>query len=109
MASYGKNFKLKHVYIGDTKLRKSFCGDTKIWSGASIVNYYSGNELLGTREIDEGLNVLNPSIIPSKAGYTFLGWNTDSTAEEPSSKRGQQQPERGSEGHHRLYHRRRIR
>lgn len=48
----------------------------KVWSGASEVSYYDGDTLLGTEDVDEGEDVLHPSINTSKSGYTLYGWTT---------------------------------
>ena len=48
----------------------------KVWSGASEVSYYDGNTLLGIEEVDEGEDVLHPSIDTTKSGYTLYGWTT---------------------------------
>ena len=54
----------------------------KVWSGASEVSYYDGDVLLGTEEVDEGEDVLHPSISTTKSGYTLYGWATSKTATE---------------------------
>lgn len=62
--------------LGNKKVKYIFRGSTKVWSGASVVSYYDGNTLLGTEEVDEGEDVLRPSIDTSKSGYTLVGWST---------------------------------
>lgn len=54
----------------------------KVWSGASEVSYYDGDTLLGVEEVDEGEDVLHPSINTTKSGYTLYGWATTKGAEE---------------------------
>lgn len=46
----------------------------QVFTSASAVSYYDGNTLLGIEEVDEGLDVLRPSIDTSKDGYTLVGW-----------------------------------
>lgn len=53
----------------------------KVWSGASEVSYYDGDTLLGTEEVDEGEDVLHPSINTAKSGYTLYGWATTKGSE----------------------------
>lgn len=53
----------------------------KVWSGASEVSYYDGDTLLGTEEVDEGEDVLHPSINTTKSGYTLYGWATTKGSE----------------------------
>ncbi len=53
----------------------------QVWTGASTVNYYDGDTLLGTEEIDENEDVLRPTTIDtSKAGYTLYGWKASPDA-----------------------------
>lgn len=53
----------------------------KVWSGASEVSYYDGDTLLGIEEVDEGEDVLHPSISTTKSGYTLYGWATAKDSE----------------------------
>lgn len=62
--------------LGDKKVKYIYRGSTKVYSSGSIVSYYDGNTLLGTEEIEEGLDVLHPDIDTSKANYTLIGWGT---------------------------------
>lgn len=48
-----------------------------VWSGASVVHYYDNTTLLGTEEVDEGEDVLHPSITTTKSNYTLIGWSTE--------------------------------
>lgn len=48
-----------------------------VWSGASVVHYYDNTTLLGTEEVDEGEDVLHPSIDTTKSNYTLVGWSTE--------------------------------
>ena len=52
----------------------------KIWSGASTISYYDGATLIGTEEVDEGEDVLHPSLDTSKEGYTLYGWKLSEEA-----------------------------
>jgi len=65
---------LKKFTLDGEKVKKWTHNGVKIWSGASVVSYYDGTTLLGTEEIDEGSDVLHPSISTSKEGYTLVGW-----------------------------------
>lgn len=74
--------KIRHAYVfhdGEfKKLRKAWYFKNgefhQVWSGASEVSYYDGNTLLGVEEVDEGEDVLHPSLDTSKTGYTLVGW-----------------------------------
>jgi len=68
-----KNSKFKLMY-GSNKVKALMFGNSKVWSGASVVSYYDGDTLLGTEEVDEGSDVLHPNISTSKSGYTLVGW-----------------------------------
>ena len=74
--------KIKKIASGGqlTKVREAWIFKNgefhKVWSGASEVSYYDGNTLLGTAEVDEGEDVLHPSINTTKSGYTLYGWAT---------------------------------
>lgn len=74
--------KIRHAYVFHNgefkKLRKAWYFKNgefhQVWSGASEVSYYDGNTLLGVEEVDEGEDVLHPSLDTSKTGYTLVGW-----------------------------------
>jgi hypothetical protein len=74
--------KLVKLFKGTTKVKYIYKGTDKVWSGASIVSYYDGETLLGTQEIDEGVDVLRPNITTAKEGYTLYGWGLTSDATE---------------------------
>lgn len=79
--------KIKKIASGGqlTKVREAWIFKNgefqKVWSGASEVSYYDGNTLLGTVEVDEGEDVLHPSINTTKSGYTLYGWATTKGSE----------------------------
>lgn len=69
----GTNLK-KMTYNGQ-KVKKWIHNGVKVWSGATVVRYYHGSTLLGTKEVDEGNDVLRPSGISTAiSGYTMIGW-----------------------------------
>lgn len=74
----GTNLK-KMTYNGQ-KVKKWIHNGVKVWSGATVVYYYSGSTLLGTKEVDEGNDVLRPSGISTAiSGYTMIGWATSNS------------------------------
>lgn len=74
----GTNLK-KMTYNGQ-KVKKWIHNGVKVWSGATVVSYYDGSTLLGTKEVDEGEDVLRPSdISTTKSGYTMIGWATSNS------------------------------
>ncbi len=67
--------RIKKIYLGSTKIKKIYKGTDQVYSSGSLVSYYNGSTLLGTREFEEGESVLSPTgISPTKSGYTFKGW-----------------------------------
>lgn len=78
--------KIKKVAVGQqlTKIKGAYIWDgtdfVRVWSGASQVSYYDGNTLLGTIEVDEGEDVLHPSLDTTKSGYTLYGWATSKSS-----------------------------
>lgn len=74
--------KIRHAYVFNNgefkKLRKAWYFKNgefhQVWSGASEVSYYDGNTLLGIEEVDEGEDVLHPSLSTAKENYTLVGW-----------------------------------
>lgn len=72
MALQFGNAKPKLMY-GNSKV-KLMCGSTKLYSSGSAVSYYDGATLIGTLDVDEGLDVLHPDLPLNKDGYTLVGW-----------------------------------
>ena len=71
---------LKKMIYNSQKVKKWIHNGVKVWSGATVVYYYSGSTLLGTVEVDEGNDVLRPSgISTAKSGYTMIGWATSNS------------------------------
>lgn len=65
---------LKKLTHDGHKVKKWTHDGVKVWSGATVVSYYDGDTLIGTEEVDEGADVLHPSLSLSKEGYTHVGW-----------------------------------
>ena len=74
--------KVSKIFKGTTKVKYIYRGTTKGWSGASLVSYYDGETLIGTEEVDEGLDVLHPSFSTAKEGYTLYGWSDSPNSDE---------------------------
>lgn len=74
--------KVSKVFKGTSKVKYIYKGTTKVWSGASVVSYYDGNTLIGTEEVDEGLDILHPSFSTAKEGYTLYGWTNVADSDE---------------------------
>ena len=72
MALQFGNAKPKLMY-GNSKVKLMY-GSTKLYSSGSAVSYYDGATLIGTLDVDEGLDVLHPDLPLSKDGYTLVGW-----------------------------------
>lgn len=68
------NVKLKKFTHNGQKVKKWIHNGVKVWSNGAEVSYYDGTNLLGTFDVEEGLDVLHPPIDTSKADYTLVGW-----------------------------------
>ena len=66
--------KLKRFTHNGQKVKKWIHNGVKVWSNGAEVSYYDGTNLLGTFDVEEGLDVLHPPIDTSKADYTLVGW-----------------------------------
>lgn len=67
--------KLKKHTHDDYTVKKWTHDGVKVYSSGSVISYYNGSTLLGTKEYDEGADVLRPGYSPTKSGYTFVGWS----------------------------------
>lgn len=73
--------KIKKIGIGRglTKIKYGYIWKDaqfkRVWSGASEVSYYDGNNLLGVEEVEDGADALHPSVSTTKTGYTLYGWS----------------------------------
>lgn len=65
----------KHTHNG-YKVSKWTHDGVKVFSSGTVVSYYNGSSLIGTKEYNEGADVLKPGYSPTKSGYTFIGWST---------------------------------
>ena len=77
--SFGGDLKIKE-FVGDYKVRKGYVGDLLVYTSASEVTYHVDTNNATMIEVDEGESILNPSITPTKSGYTFIGWRYDTQA-----------------------------
>lgn len=64
---------------GLTKIKAGYMYESgewnKVWSFGSEVSYYDDDTLIGKEDVDEGHDVLHPSLtMPAKENYTFCGW-----------------------------------
>lgn len=84
MAIYKTSNKTK-LYIGSVKIKKSYNGATQIYSSGNVTTYIVSGSVFHSQEFEEGQSVLSPSKIPSKSGYTFLGWSTTASGDILSS------------------------
>lgn len=72
MSLYGTN-KFKAFY-GNQKVKAIMYGTQKVWSGATEITYKDGDRVIGVQEVEEGQDVLHPSLDLTKTGYTLVGW-----------------------------------
>ncbi len=80
MAGYYTNHKLK-IMCGSQKIKKGFYRQQKIYASGNVVTYHVDSGVTYQEEVDEGASILSPkSFVPSKSGYTFIGWRPDSIA-----------------------------
>lgn len=69
------------LYLGGNKVRKVFLGTQQVYSAGNIVTYHVDANAVYQEEIDSEASCLSPkTFIPSKAGWTFMGWRGDSAA-----------------------------
>lgn len=79
-ATKSGDFKLK-LALGDVDVSKMYLGDVKVYSAGSTVTYYIDPTNYAVEEWDSDLDVLTPStFVPTKSGWTFVGWREDTTA-----------------------------
>lgn len=67
---------------GLTKIKAGYMYESgewnKVWSFGSEVSYYDDDTLIGKEDVDEGRDVLHPSLtMPAKENYTFCGWTLE--------------------------------
>ncbi len=80
MAIYRAGDKAK-LNIGAAKVKKMYRGDVKVYSAGNICTYHVDTGITYQEEVDEGASCLSPkSFTPAKAGWTFLGWRGDASA-----------------------------
>lgn len=80
MATYIGSQKAKW-FLGNTKIKKVYRGDQKLYSSGNIVTYYVDSSTVYQEEVEEGASCLSPkTFTPTKSGWTFLGWRADKTA-----------------------------
>ena len=81
MSIYTGNQKLKKLYIGNQAVRKAYLGNQLVYSAGNIVTYHVDAGVRYQEEVGEGESCLSPkTFTPQKAGWTFVGWRTDSVA-----------------------------
>lgn len=80
MSGYYIGNKFKMI-CGNSKIKKGLCGGNVIYSGANPVTYYVDINVVYTEEVDDGNTLLSPTtFIPTKDGWTFVGWRMDDVA-----------------------------
>ena len=69
------------AYLGATKMKAGYIGATRVYSAGSTVTYIVDSGKSYIEEIDIGVSCLSPqSFTPTKSGWTFVGWRTDTVA-----------------------------
>lgn len=80
MSIYIGNRKAK-LYIGNKKVKKAYLGNRLVYSAGNVVTYKIDTNVTYTEEMDEGESCLSAkTFTPTKSGWEFVGWRTDSTA-----------------------------
>ena len=64
----GEYEKIRNVYLYKNGVYQ------RVWTGASIVTYYDGENVMGVEDVDEGADALHPAFSTTKQGYTLYGW-----------------------------------
>ncbi|MDE6924896.1 MAG: InlB B-repeat-containing protein [Acetatifactor sp.] len=70
----------RKLYIGSGKVKKGYVGNTLVYSAGNIVTYHIDLNTSYKEELDSGISCLSPTTVPSKPGWTFVGWREDSSA-----------------------------
>lgn len=69
------------LYLGSTKIKKGYVGDTRVYSAGNIVTYKVDTSTTYQEEVDEGASCLSPkTFTPQKSGWAFVGWRMDMVA-----------------------------
>ena len=80
MPVHNLDSKLK-LFAGSYKVKKGYIGNNLVYSAGNIVTYHVDSGIVYQEEFDEGESVLSPkTFTPSKSGWVFVGWRTDSVA-----------------------------
>lgn len=86
MAIYNSFFKIKNIYIKGANIGKAYRGEILVYNKPALKNTYTitykvDADIIYTETVDASKSVLNPiTFVPTKDGYTFVGWRTDSNA-----------------------------
>ena len=81
-ATKSGDFKIK-LALGDVDVSKMYLGDVKVYSAGNTVTYYVDTNKYFVEEWDSESDVLSPkTFVPSKSGWTFVGWRQDTSASE---------------------------
>lgn len=79
LSVYGK--KPKKMFVEGKKVKAAYYMGEKIWSAGNIVTYCVDSGVSYQEEVDSDASCLSPTTFtPSKSGWTFIGWRTDTAA-----------------------------
>lgn len=80
MSIHNAQSKVK-MYLGNRKVKKAYIGKAKVYSAGNPVTYHVDKGVAYIEDVDEGASCLSPtSFLPTKAGWTFVGWREDTAA-----------------------------
>jgi uncharacterized repeat protein (TIGR02543 family) len=67
--------------INNKQITRIYIGSKMVYCVGAIVNYVVDGSTIYQEEIDGGESALSPkSFTPSKPGWTFVGWRSDTAA-----------------------------
>lgn len=76
-----QNQRIRKLFAGNTKIKKGYLGSAKVFSAGNTVTYHVDSGVIYQEEWEYGTSVLSPhTFVPTKAGYSFIGWKQDSSA-----------------------------
>lgn len=81
MPFYLGNQKIGTVYMGSKKIGQIYKGSTLVYQSAFNITYKVDTSTTYTEKVKPNTTILSPkTFTPTKSGWTFVGWRTNTTA-----------------------------
>jgi uncharacterized repeat protein (TIGR02543 family) len=78
--AYIGSARINKIYAETTKIKRIYDCDTLVWSCMHNVTYHIDTNTTQVVEIADEADAIAGGPTPTLAGYTFVGWRTDTTA-----------------------------